>query len=60
MCSRAEKAGGARGREVERQDGRAGFALLEALVALAIIGTFAVAVLATLGAQVRTADRAAR
>jgi type II secretory pathway pseudopilin PulG len=39
--------------------GAGGFALLEALVALAIIGTFAVAVLATLGAQVRTADRAA-
>lgn len=40
-------------------DRRSGFALLEALVALTIIGTFAVAVLATLGAQVRTADRAA-
>lgn len=39
--------------------GRDGFALIEAIVALAIIGTFAVAVLATLGAQTRAADRAA-
>lgn len=38
---------------------RAGFALIESIVALAIIGTFAVAVLATLGAQTRAADRAA-
>lgn len=38
---------------------RDGFALLEAIVALAIIGTFAVAVLATLATQVRAADRAA-
>jgi len=41
------------------RDAVGGFALLESLMALAIIGTFAVAVLATLGAQVRTADRAA-
>jgi prepilin-type N-terminal cleavage/methylation domain-containing protein len=38
---------------------RAGFALIESIVALAIISTFAVAVLATLGAQIRAADRAA-
>jgi type II secretory pathway pseudopilin PulG len=34
-----------------------GFVLLEALVALAIVGTFAIAVIATVGSQVRAADR---
>lgn len=37
---------------------RNGFVLIEAVVALAIIGIFAVALLTTVGAQVRAADRA--
>jgi hypothetical protein len=37
---------------------RAGFVLLEAVVALAVIGLVAVALLATTAAQVRTADKA--
>lgn len=35
-----------------------GFVLLEAVIALAIVSIFAVALLATVGGQVRTADRA--
>ena len=38
----------------ERRDG---FVLLEAVVALAVIGLFSIALLAALGAQVRAADR---
>lgn len=37
---------------------RAGFVLLEAVVALAIIGLVSIALLATTAAQVRTADKA--
>ena len=36
---------------------RRGFVLLEAVIALVIISLFAVALLTTVGAQVRTADR---
>jgi type II secretory pathway pseudopilin PulG len=39
--------------------GRSGFVLLEAVIALAVISLFAIALLAALGAQVRTADKAA-
>lgn len=47
----------------ERRDGRdargsAGFVLLEAVIALAIIGVVAVGVLAATASQVRTADKA--
>jgi len=37
---------------------RNGFVLIEAVVALAIIGLFAIALISTVGAQVRAADRA--
>jgi prepilin-type N-terminal cleavage/methylation domain-containing protein len=40
-------------------DARRGFVLLEAVVALAIIGLFAVALLAATGAQVRTSSKGA-
>src|SRR5215217_6870753 len=36
---------------------RAGFTLLEAVVALAIVGTIAIAVLGSFGAELRTASR---
>lgn len=39
--------------------GRAGFVLMEALIALAIVGTIAIALLAATAAQVRTAGKAA-
>ena len=42
-----------------RVDARRGFVLLEAVVALAIIGLFAVALLAATGAQVRTSSKGA-
>ena len=42
-----------------RSDARRGFVLLEAVVALAIIGLFAVALLAATGAQVRTSSKGA-
>jgi len=38
---------------------RAGFSLLEAVVALAVLGAVSVAALAALGAQLRTSERAA-
>jgi type II secretory pathway pseudopilin PulG len=41
-----------------RAAGRRGFVLMEAVVALAIIGLMAIALLGAAGAQVRTADKA--
>jgi type II secretory pathway pseudopilin PulG len=43
---------------IMRRTARSGFVLLEAVVALAIIGLVAIALLAALGAQVRAADKA--
>lgn len=58
MCGCAEVAGPGAQRSAVPEPGRPGFVLMEAVVALAILSIFGIAVLAALAGQLRTADRA--